>query len=102
LRLFGVLFALLLGVALPIALLPDVLFGGWTIHDVSTATVIFAVGCGIFGAWLLLVSLLASKDDIEHVLEFFQADMAIVFYLPRMLTIGTRSVWRRFKSGPKD
>jgi hypothetical protein len=84
------------------ALLADVLFGGWSIHDVSTATVVFATGCGIFGGWLLLVSLLASNDDIEHVLEFFQADSAIIFFLPRMLTIGTRSVWRRLRPGSKD
>lgn len=92
--------ALFLGVVLPIALLADVLFGGWTIHDVSTETVVFAIACGLFGAWLLLVSLLASKDDIEQVMEFFQADMAIVLFLPRMLTIGTRSIWRRFRSSP--
>jgi hypothetical protein len=102
LRILGVLCALLLGVGLPIALLPDFLFGAWTIHDVSAAAVVVAVGCGILGAWLLLVSMLASKEDLEHILDFFQADLAIVFFLPRMLAIGTKSVWRRFGSGSRD
>jgi hypothetical protein len=97
LRVLGVFGALLLGVALPTALLADVMFGGWSIRDVSTSTLVFAIACGVFGAWLLLVSLLALKEDLEKVLEFFQADSAIVFFLPRMLAIGTRSVWRRLK-----
>lgn len=70
---------------------------GWSIRDVATSALVFAIACGIFGTWLLLVSLLALKEDLEKILDFFQADSAIVFFLPRMLAIGTRSVWRRFK-----
>jgi hypothetical protein len=95
LRFVGIFTGLLLGIALPVGLLGPVLFGGDSLSDISSWTLVVAVAWGIFGAWLLLVSCLASIKDVEKVLEPFQADTAFVLFLPCMLMVGTRSVWRR-------
>jgi hypothetical protein len=95
LRVVGVLGALLLGIVLPIALLADALFGGGSWRDISTSVRVVAVVNGTFGAWLLLVSLLAEREDLHKVLAPLEADMGVVLFLPYMLSVGTRSVWRR-------
>jgi len=95
LRFAGIFAGLLLGIALPVGLLGPVLFGGESLRAISSWTLVVAVVWAIFGAWLLLVSCLASIKDVEKVVEPFQADMAFVLFLPCMRMVGTRSVWRR-------
>ena len=96
LRFAGIFGSFLLGIALPAGLLGPVLFGGESLRAISTGALVTAVVSGVFGAWLLVVSCLASIKDLEKVLEPLQADMAVVLFLPYMFIVGTRSVWRRF------
>jgi hypothetical protein len=101
LRLAGIFASLLLGIALPGGLLGPVLFGGDSLRAISTGALVTAVVSGVFGAWLLVVSCLASIKDLEKVLEPLQADMAVVLFLPCMFIVGTRSVWRRIVGSAK-
>src|SRR5688500_13830845 len=97
-RSLGIVCALLFGLGLPGFMLGPVLFEGASPSAIPTWALPASVAFGVFGAWLLVVSLFAHIEDVEKVLEPFQAAEAVVLFLPYMLLHGTRSVWRAMSS----
>jgi len=98
-RIAGISIALAFGIGVPAFLLGPMLFDGAPLSVISSSALTATVAFGIFGAWLLLVSYLAPVDEVKKVLEPFQAGEAVVLFLPYMLVVGTRSMWRRFAGG---
>jgi hypothetical protein len=95
----GIFFACLFGIGVPAFLLGPVLSGGVSIDSISTAALAASVAGGLFGLWLLVVSCLASAEDVKKVVESFQGSEAVLLFLPYLLVVGTKSVWRRLFSG---
>jgi hypothetical protein len=95
----GIACALLIGIGIPAFLFGPVLFGGNSLNNIPFWALVVSLVSGLFGAWLLLVSCLASESELNKVLEPCWADVGVVLFLPYMLFIGTRSVWRRLVGG---
>jgi len=93
-RITGVLAALLLGGGTAAFLLGPVLFEHMPVSAISTSAFVAGIGFAVFGVWLFLVSCVAPLDDLKEVLEPFQGGEAVVLFLPYMLVVGTRSIWR--------
>jgi hypothetical protein len=93
-RITGILAALVFGGGLSAALFGPVLFEHMPVSAIATPVLIVGIGFAIFGAWLLVVSCVAPLGDLKKVLEPFQGGEAVVLFLPYMLVIGTRSIWR--------
>jgi hypothetical protein len=93
-RITGMMAALLLGGGLPLFLLGPVLFQQMPLSVISTAALLTSIGFGIFGVWLFVVSCVAPMEELKKVLEPFEASEAVVFFLPYMLLVGTRTIWR--------
>ena len=93
-RIAGILCAVALGGGLSVFLLGPVLFERMPINSIPAGALFTGVGFAVFGAWLLLVSCIAPLDELKRVLDPFQASEAVVLFLPFMLFIGTRSLWR--------
>jgi hypothetical protein len=69
---------------------------------ISTPALLKSIGFGIFGVWLFVVSCVAPMEELKKVLEPFEATEAVVFFLPYMLLIGTRSIWRGVRRKKAD
>jgi hypothetical protein len=93
-RVTGVLAALLLGGGMSAFLLGPVLFEHLPVSALSTSALVAGIGFALFGMWLFLVSCVAPLDDLKKVLEPFQGGEAVAVFLPYMLFVGTRSMWR--------
>ena len=98
-RFAGILSACLFGIGVPGFLLGPVLFDGVSLDAISTSAFAGAIACGVLGVWLLLVSSLAPVEDVRKVLESFQASEAVLLFLPYILVVGSRSIWRRIVEG---
>ena len=101
-RITGALAALLLGGGVSAFLLGPVLFEHMPVSAISTSALVTGIGFSVFGVWLLLVSCLAPLDDLKKVLEPFQGGEAVVLFLPYMLVVGTRSIWRALLRRPSN
>lgn len=97
----GVFIACLIGIAVPSFLLGPFLFGGISFEMASTAAVASSIGCGAFGLWLFLVSVITEEAVIAKVIEPFQGYEAVVFFLPQMLYIGTKGILQRLAGREK-
>jgi len=93
-RITGALAALLLGGGMSAFLLGPVLFEHMPVSAISTSALVTGIGFAIFGMWLVLVSCIAPLDDLKQVLEPLQGGETVVLFLPYMLVVGTRSIWR--------
>jgi len=54
-----------------------------------------AISFGLLGVWLFIISCFAFPKDIEKILNLFQGSEAVIFFIPYMLVIGSKSVWYR-------
>jgi hypothetical protein len=97
-RLVGCFVACLVGLGVPAFLLGPYLLGGIPFEHISNLAKVAAVGCAVFGLWLLTVSVFADLRALEKVLEPFQGSEVAILFLPYMLFIGTVSIWRRVSS----
>jgi hypothetical protein len=93
-RILGVVFSCLFGVGLPAFLLGPWVFNGVPFHLLPNAGILVAAASALFGLWLLAVSFVATTADLEKIIEPFEAAEGVVFFLPRMLVVGTISIWR--------
>jgi hypothetical protein len=92
-RTAGWIVSLVLVVVVPGLLFGPMLFDG---VDVPLGAKVSAAASALFGLWLAIVSSAASTQDMEKVLEPFQAGNELtLLLLPLMLWVGTRSVLRR-------
>ena len=94
-RLTGIFLAFLLGLLVPGFLLGPVLFEGLSIDSITNLALITAICSGLLGVWLFVISCLAFPKDIEKILNLFQGSEAVIFFIPYMLMIGSKSVWYR-------
>jgi hypothetical protein len=74
---------------------------------VPVAEIPFAAKTGaavsaLLGGWLAIVSYAAAAEDVEQILECFQAGEVVLLFLPLMLWVGTKSVLRRCGYGRGD
>lgn len=93
----GIVFALLL-----LVLLPGLCFGPFITTDVpwslwSTEATAIAISSALAGLWLLVVCFVANDEDIEKVMEPFGAAEGAILFLPYMIYVGTRAIWRRIR-----
>jgi hypothetical protein len=91
----GLFIAFLIGIVVPAFLLGPFLFGGIPLEMASTAAVAGSVGCAAFGIWLFLVSVMTEDAVVAKVLEPFEGQEAVIFFLPYMLYLGTKGIWQR-------
>jgi hypothetical protein len=91
----GVVVALLIGLGVPSFLVGPALFASVSWSVLSPAQVGWCIAAFCFGVWLFLVSCLAESDEVQKVVEPFQGAEAVIFFLPYMLWVGTRSIARR-------
>ena len=96
-RVGGCLVALLIGLCVPAFLVGPALFGGVAWSVFSGAQVWGAITALCLGLWLFVVSVCAEPDEVKAVFEPFQAAEAVVLFVPFMLWIGTRGMWRKVR-----
>ena len=96
-RTVGIVMSLIAIVGVPAVLFWPAIFGGVPIGHVPKLAKWLSLISALLGMWLFAVSCCASKGDVERVLEPFQSGegWVLVSFLPFMLYVGTRSVWRR-------
>ena len=100
-RIWGLFISLLLAVGVPVFVFGPVLFNGVPVADIPFGAKAGAAVSALLGWWLGVVSYAAAAEDVEKVLEPFQAGNEVVLlFLPRMLWVGTKSVvarWQRVR-----
>ena len=89
--------ALLMGLCVPAFLVGPALFEGVAWSAFSDAQVWGALIALCFGLWLFVVSVCAEPDEVKSVFEPFQASEAAVLFVPVMLWVGTRGMWRKLR-----
>lgn len=93
-RITGALAALLLGGGMSVFVFGPVLFEHVPVSAISGSALVAGIGFAVFGMWLFIVACVAPLDDLKKVLEPFQGGEAVVLFLPYMLVVGTRAIWR--------
>lgn len=93
-RIAGILCAVFVGGGLSIFFLSPALFEHIPIDHISTGAFVAGVGFAVFGVWMLLVACVAPVDELRKVLLPFETGEVVVLFLPYMLFVGTRSLWR--------
>jgi hypothetical protein len=91
----GIVFALIFGLGVPLFLVGPWLFNSIPFGHLSKSAVLSAGVCAFLGLWLAVVSVFASAAELKKVLEPFAGTEALILFLPYILFVGTRSVWRR-------
>lgn len=96
-KISGIFIALLVGLGVPMFLLGPALFGGLSFKAIAAPAVWSAAVAAVFGLWLVLVCALAEDSVVKKVVEPFQGSEAVVLFLPYMLILGSRALWRRVR-----
>ena len=89
--------AFLLAVILPGLFLGPFIIGVVSWRLVSHEAIVFSAVSALAGIWLLAVSAVANDEDIERVIEPLTGAEAALLFLPYMVFIGTRVIWRRVR-----
>lgn len=91
----GMAIATAIGLVLPLLLLGPFLFDSLPLSAISFSTKAWSLLLFFFGFWLLVVTIFAKPSDLKTVLSSFEAMEAVFLFLPCILYVGTKSVWRR-------
>jgi hypothetical protein len=94
-RVGGIVLSVLVGLVVPAFLVGPVLFGSTLVAALPGWALPLSIGLSAYGVWMALVSLLASRDDVEFVTGIFQANELVVLLLPVALFVGTRAIYQR-------
>lgn len=94
-RAASVIIGLVLLVLVPGVLTGPALFGHVSFEALPSWAMLVSVASALLGAWHIATSIWALDEDLQFITCYPQAQEAAVLFLPFVLIVGTRSMYRR-------